>query len=192
MGGPLGVYEQDRFPFLGQELRLIERALADGAPLLGVCLGSQLIAAALGASVRKGPRKEIGWHRVYLEPAAASDRLFRGALAEFDAFHWHGDMYDPPPGAVPLARSGVTACQAFRHAEKTYGILFHLEVTGGTVACMTEAFRDELQEEKIDAAELAKESEAKLPGIRSLGASVFGSWVELLTASGQAAHKLGR
>jgi GMP synthase (glutamine-hydrolysing) len=96
MGGPMGVYEHDRFPFLRRELRLIEQALTDGVPVLGVCLASQLLANVLGAPVRKGSRKEIGWHRVFLESATGNDALFHSALPEFGAFRWHGDVFDLP------------------------------------------------------------------------------------------------
>jgi GMP synthase (glutamine-hydrolysing) len=120
MGGPMGVYEEARFPFLRRERNLIERALADRVPVLGICLGSQLLASALGAPVRKGLRKEIGWHPVYLEDAAGDDPLFRETPVEFDAFHWHGDVFDLPTGAVRLAHSSLTEYQAFRYGENAY------------------------------------------------------------------------
>jgi GMP synthase (glutamine-hydrolysing) len=166
MGGPMGVYEEARFPFLRPELRLIEQALAGNLPILGTCLGSQLLAAALGASVRKGLRKEIGWHRVDLEPEAGADSLFREAPIGFDAFHWHGDVFDLPANAVRLARSALTECQAFRYGEHAYGILFHMEVTPDTIAGMIEAFTDELQDEGIDAAELASKTAAGIAGLQ--------------------------
>lgn len=177
MGGPMGVYEHDRFPFLRDELRLIEQALKDSVPVLGVCLGSQLLANALGAPVRKGPRKEIGWHRVFLEATAVYDALFRSAPLEFDAFHWHGDVFDLPVGAVRLARSSLTECQAFRHGADAYGILFHLEVTPATISGMIEDFTEELQEEGIDGAELAGKTASYLAGLRMVGATVWENWV---------------
>ncbi len=183
MGGPMGVYEQDRFPFLTHELRLIERTVAAGLPVLGVCLGSQLLATALGATVRKGKRKEIGWYRVFLESGASADSLFQAAPAEFDAFHWHGDIYDVPPGAVKLARSSLTGCQAFRHGAKVYGILFHMEVTAGLAACMREAFGEELSQENIDSSKFAQETEAKLPALQPIGAGVFSQWAKMLGAA---------
>jgi len=97
MGGPMGVYEADRYPHLRDELRLIEVALSEGRPVLGICLGSQLVAHALGADVRKA-QKEVGWHTVTLTEDGLLDPLFKGLESSFMGFHWHGDVFDLPPG----------------------------------------------------------------------------------------------
>ncbi len=128
MGGPMGVYEADRYPHLPAELRLIEAALEAELPILGVCLGSQLLAAALGARVYPSGRKEIGWHEVRLRDAARKDPVWGGVDDRFVGFHWHGDIFDLPKGAAPLAGSALTKEQAFRAGDRAYGILFHLEV----------------------------------------------------------------
>jgi GMP synthase (glutamine-hydrolysing) len=108
MGGPQSVYEQQKFPYLSHEIRLIEDAIRREKPVLGVCLGSQLLAAALGASVYPIRQKEIGWYRVALTPAAANG-LFEGEPRSLTAFHWHGDVFDLPRGATLLASSALTA-----------------------------------------------------------------------------------
>jgi len=180
MGGPMGVYEQDRYPHLKDELRLIEAALKAGKPVLGVCLGSQLLAAALGAVVRKGPHKEIGWYRVRLSDAAAADRLWNNAPREFMALHWHGDVFDLPAGAVNLAASELTAHQAFRYGNSAYGLLFHLEMTGEMIAAMAAAFGDELHEAGGNASRLAAQTAANCGRLEAIGETVFTRWARLV------------
>jgi len=116
MGGPMGVYEADRYPFLRDEQRLIRQAAEAGFPVLGICLGAQLIAAALGGKVYPGPRREIGWHEVEVtaSPEGATDELTAGLPPRFTAFHWHGDTFDLPPGATRLFRSALYENQGFR------------------------------------------------------------------------------
>lgn len=143
-------------------------------------MGIQLLAAVLGAQVRRGSYKEIGWHRVSLEPATSGDTLFDSAPSTFEAFHWHGDVFDLPAGAERLARSEITECQAFRYAQNVYGILFHMEVNTAKVAGMIETFADELREESIDAFRLAHESEEKIPALKKIGAKAFNAFVGLM------------
>lgn len=180
MGGPMSVYEHRRFPFLLEEQRLIEKALKENTPVLGVCLGSQLLAAALGADVKSGRQKEIGWHPVNLTAAAADDNLWRGLPSTFNAFHWHGDVYDLPQGAVSLAASEVTACQGFCYGATAYGILFHMEVTEKVIKNMVKEFSDELDAEKIAGGSIVAKSRDHLPELQALGGRVFRRWATLL------------
>ena len=131
-------------PHLRDELRLIEAALHAGVPIIGVCLGSQLLAAALGARVYPAPQKEIGWYDVYLRDSAHTDRLWQGVALTFTPLHWHGDVFDLPAGAVALASSALTEHQAFRYGDSAYGLLFHLEMGRRQIAAMVETFRDEV------------------------------------------------
>ena len=98
MGGPMGVYEHERYPFIDAAIRLIDQALKEDKPVLGVCLGSQLLATALGARVARGPQKEIGWYPIELKPAASEDPLMGELESSFMGFHWHGDIFDLPKG----------------------------------------------------------------------------------------------
>lgn len=187
LGGPMGVYEQARYPWLAAELHLIDRALKDGAPILGICLGSQLLAAALGAQVRRGPRKEIGWHEVRLSAPAAADGLWStvsGGGGAFTAFHWHGDVFDLPAGAASLASSAATACQAFVHGGNAYGLLFHMEVTERVVAGMVRAFGDELREAGVDGAAILDGTARHLPALHRVGRPVFQAWAGLVPPEG--------
>ncbi len=190
MGGPMGVYEQDRHPHLKDELRLIEAALKTGKPVLGVCLGSQLLAAALGAAVRKGPRKEIGWYPIRLSAAASEDRLWSGAPREFMAMHWHGDVFDLPAGAVNLASSDLTPHQAFRYGTYAYGLLFHLEMTAEMIGEMAAAFGEELRQTGGDAQHLAAQSAENCPRLAAIGEIVFTRWARLVHEARSAARTI--
>jgi GMP synthase (glutamine-hydrolysing) len=184
MGGPMGVYEQDELPFLRDEIRLIESALGDEKPVLGVCLGSQLLAAALGATVRKAGRKEIGWFAVSLTEEGRREPLFESVAERFVAYHWHGDVFDLPRGAVPLASSERTAHQAFRFGASAYGFLFHLEATPQIVADMVTAFAGELEEERIDGDEIIRGMHEHLPKLEEIGAAAFAKWAARLGPAG--------
>jgi GMP synthase (glutamine-hydrolysing) len=126
MGGPMGVYEQDRYPWIGCQLRRLERRLAAGLPTLGVCFGAQMIAAALGARVFPGHRKEVGFHPVSVEKGTPANPL--GSLSGVPVLHWHGDSFDLPAGAERLASSHVYENQAFRVGATILALQFHAEM----------------------------------------------------------------
>jgi GMP synthase-like glutamine amidotransferase len=132
MGGPMSA--NDPLPYLDREKDFIAQAAVRGQPLLGVCLGSQLIARSLGASVGRNPEKEIGWFDIHFTEAAAGDALFGGLAGPENVFHWHGETWDLPPGAVRLAGSKACPNQAFRAGRNIYGLQFHLEVTPAMIA----------------------------------------------------------
>ncbi len=133
MGGPMNVDEIEKYPFLFDEVRLIEKILSESKPILGICLGSQLIAKALGSKIYPNKHKEVGWHPIDITPAGSSDPVFSGSPSSLKVFHWHGDTFDLPKDAVHLARSSRCENQAFRWGSNAYGLQFHLEVTPGMV-----------------------------------------------------------
>ncbi|HEV2968868.1 MAG TPA: gamma-glutamyl-gamma-aminobutyrate hydrolase family protein [Pirellulales bacterium] len=134
MGGPMNVDETDRYPFLADEVKWIRQSVDAGLPVLGVCLGSQLLSKALGSRVYPNRVKEIGWYEIGLTDAARSDQLFGDCRPTETVFQWHGDTFDLPDGAVRLAHSEQCENQAFRFGRVAYGLQFHLEVTPEIIA----------------------------------------------------------
>ena len=179
LGGPMGVYDRDRYPFLAAAMRLIDQALQKDKPVLGICLGSQLLAAALGARVARAPQREIGWHPIERKPAASQDRLMGELEPTFMGYHWHGDVFDLPKGATALASSALTACQAFAYGRAAYGVLFHLEVTAQIVADMVRAFADEVREEGLDGEQIKADAAQHLPALHANGRTLFQHWASL-------------
>lgn len=142
MGGPMNIYEHRFHPWLREEKLLIDKAIRAGKTVLGVCLGAQLIADVLGAKVYQNMEKEIGWLPVKLHDGA--EQVFPGTPAEFTAFHWHGDTFSPPPGAMCLASSAGCAQQAFSHGNRIVGLQFHIETAPAGVAALVENCGNEL------------------------------------------------
>ncbi|MDP3939245.1 MAG: type 1 glutamine amidotransferase [Deltaproteobacteria bacterium] len=145
MGGPMNVDEEDRYPWLAAEKQLISRAIEEGRAVLGLCLGAQLIARALGARVYPNAQKEIGWFPIEMTEASRHDPLFREFPGRFEAFHWHGDTFDLPEGAVRIARSEACENQGFVYRDRVIGLQFHLETTPAGAGQLIDACGDDLR-----------------------------------------------
>lgn len=180
MGGPMSVYEAATFPFIRDEINLITRAVERNKPILGVCLGSQMLAAALGAKVYPGEKKEIGWYQVSKLPQSAGDALVDPLPDSFMTMHWHGDIFDLPAGAVPLLRSDMTAIQAFRFGRNAYGLLCHLELTCPQIDRMTQAFQAELKQAGVSGHDILLQWPRHGAAMERFGGELFSRWVALL------------
>lgn len=128
LGGPQSVLELHKYPYLAQEIHLIQQAIAADKFVLGICLGAQLLGEALGAKAARSPYPERGVYPVMLTQAGLTDRIFKHFPLEFEALHWHEDMAGLPDGAELLAQSAGCPQQAFRYSDKVYGLQFHLEL----------------------------------------------------------------
>ncbi|UCD34410.1 MAG: gamma-glutamyl-gamma-aminobutyrate hydrolase family protein [Nitrospiraceae bacterium] len=133
MGGPMAVYDSAGMPFLHYEVAMIRAFIRSGKPVLGVCLGAQVLAHSLKAEVFAGGKEEIGWDRVDITPEGMEDPVFSTLAVDgapcAEVFQWHGDTFDLPAKAVRLASSGTYQNQAFRYGANAYGLQFHIEVT---------------------------------------------------------------
>ena len=141
LGGPMSVNDEDALPWLRPEKQLVRDTVARGTPVLGVCLGAQLIASALGARVYRGAAREIGWFPVHGVPGVSPSFQLP---SETLVFHWHGETFDLPAGAARLAGSTACANQAFQVGRNVVALQFHLETTPAGVEALVEHCRDEL------------------------------------------------
>ncbi len=144
MGGPMNIYEHDAYPWLEIEKQFIGQAIEAGKKVLGVCLGGQLIADVLGGKVTKNQHPEIGWHPIHLTPQARQLPLFAGFPEELTVFHWHGDTFAIPPGAIHLASSQACTNQAFLYGSTVLGLQFHLEYSEDSIRAMLTDCQSEL------------------------------------------------
>ena len=143
LGGPMNVYEEDRYSFLKNEDLFIKEAIQRGKCILGICLGAQLIAKALGAKVFKAPVKEVGWYDVSLTRIGSRDPLFSDLPKTFSVFQWHEDTFEIPRAGKLIATSSPISHQAFRYGENAYGLQFHLEVTEEMISEWVETYGEE-------------------------------------------------
>jgi GMP synthase (glutamine-hydrolysing) len=144
MGGAMNADEEARYPWLADEKRAIERAIAARKRVIGICLGSQLIARVLGARVTRNRESEIGWFPIERAEGAAATAVGRALPARADVFHWHGDTFALPAGAVQLARSAACEQQGFVFDERVLALQFHPEMTPESVRGFAESGADEL------------------------------------------------
>ena len=146
MGGPMGVHDTETYPWLNAELHYIESAIAAGKTIVGVCLGAQMLAHVLGAGVRSNPHREIGWFPVMRAPTATEASIHAAFATEVTAFHWHGQTFDIPRGAVHLAGSEGCPNQAFIYEDRVLALQYHLETTPAAAEALIHHCGDEITE----------------------------------------------
>ncbi len=146
LGGPMSVHDVEDYPWLVPEKRFLRLVIANKKPVLGICLGSQLLAEVLGAKVTKGEHKEIGWFPVDREDEIRNSRFGTLIPERFEAFHWHGETFTLPPGALHLGRSAGCENQGFIWQEQVMGLQFHLETTPDSANSLIQYCANELKE----------------------------------------------
>lgn len=149
MGGPMNIYEESEYPWLAAEKKFIGKTVEKGKVVIGVCLGAQLVADVLGGRVTRNAHKEIGWFPVSLTPEGEKSVAFQGLPNRFQAFHWHGDTFSLPPGAVMLAESEACAAQAFSaNGGRVLALQFHLESSVESIRAIIQNSANELVDGK--------------------------------------------
>jgi GMP synthase-like glutamine amidotransferase len=180
MGGPMSV--NDPLVWIARETALIRKAVDAGIPVLGHCLGGQLISRALGAAVTRNPHTEIGWHPVERQPGAAADEWLPGVPGSFEAFHWHGETFALPDGAEPLLASEHCARQGYAIGS-VLALQCHLEMTAELVTDWVERFAQELAAGGVavqTAAEIRRDLQRRVAALQRVGDVLYGRWVARL------------
>ncbi len=176
LGGPIGVYEGETYPFIADEIAAIAARIEAGKPILGICLGAQMMAAALGAKVAPGPAKEIGWAPLALTPAGRASVL--APLGAAPVLHWHGDNCELPAGCVQLASTPHCPVQAFARARSQLALQFHLETEPARFESWLVGHAVELGNAGIDPRKLREEVRTLGPATRELGGKVLSAWLD--------------
>jgi GMP synthase-like glutamine amidotransferase len=172
MGGPMSVNDPDGW--IAEETAFIRSTLLAGKPVIGVCLGSQFMAKALGATVRPGKALEIGMTQIRLTPEAEQDPVFHSMPDSFDVFEWHGEVFDLPQGCVPLAGSALAPLQAFRYGSRAYGLLFHLEMEQSGIESLCRECAPDIIKARLTAQEVQATTTPHLPSLHRFADRLIG------------------
>lgn len=182
MGGPMSASGDDGFPSRSSELQLLSDALDRQIPVLGICLGAQLLALAAGGRVFSGPAgAEIGWGTVSLTASAATDQLLAESPAELAVLHWHGDTFELPSAGVRLAESDRYPNQAFRVGSNAWGLQFHVEVDVEAVVEFAETFADEARSAGADPHQIAAQAAATIAEMSPTRDVILGKFARLVS-----------
>jgi GMP synthase (glutamine-hydrolysing) len=181
LGGPIGVYERESYPFIGDEIAAIAARLAANKPLLGICLGAQMMAAALGARVAPGPVKEIGWAPLTLTPAGQASVL--APLGVSPVLHWHGDNCELPAGCERLAATTHCPVQAFARTPAQLALQFHLETEPARFETWLVGHTVELGKAGIDPRAVREQVRTLGPASAELGRKVLASWLDAVAGA---------
>jgi GMP synthase-like glutamine amidotransferase len=182
LGGPMNVYEEDAYSFLKQEDLFVKEAIQRGKQILGICLGSQLIAKALGARVYRAPVKEIGWYGLSLTDEGRRDRIFSDLPGAFPVFQWHEDTFDLPKAAKLIATSDPVSNQAFRYGDNAYGLQFHPEVTEEMIRDWMKEYEGEFEagsRSRFSREQVLRDTELKWKGYSELGQTLMARFLNL-------------
>ncbi len=184
LGGPMNVDMTEEYPHLETEVRLIKKAMEQGIPILGICLGAQLIAKTLGSRGYENPEKEIGWYDISLTDAGKDDPVMCHLEDTGKIFEWHSHTFDLPQGAVHLAHGAGCQNQAFRYGDNVYGFQFHMEVDQALVErwLNTPVYQAEIVQTngKIDPDLIRKETVENIAALNELSTLVFGEFLNLM------------
>ena len=194
LGGPMSVNDAHRLPHLTVEMKLIERALKLNRPVLGICLGAQLIAKTLGAAVYPNPEKEIGWYDVSPTDEAQRDRLLSVFRETEKIFQWHGETFDIPKSTRHLAFSSLCANQAFRYETNVYGFQFHLEVDAPMIHRWLRVVENRIEIASAGGSTSAERIHSDTPThierLQQLSEKVFGEFIDLFGIEKKLKHHL--
>ena len=178
MGGPMSVNDKEKYSFIKKEIELVKNYIKNNKPILGICLGSQIIASALGSKIYKNSKMELGWHNVNL--LGSDDYLFKGIDDQFLAFHWHGDVFSLPNKSKKLASSNLTKLQAFNYNNNRYGLLFHLEINEQIINNLVDLFENDLIQESLKKEIVLNNLKKNLTEVNNTGRIIFNRWLSLI------------
>jgi len=178
LGGPIGIYEVGRYPFLKHELSVIEAAVKKGVPVIGICLGCQALAAVLASRVYPNREKELGWDEMSLTKEGKASPL--GAIEGIRVLNWHGDTFDLPAGATRLASTSITPNQAFTYGPKVLALQFHVELPERDLEKWLIGHTLELATSKVDLGKMRADTARFAPAANTASKRVFNDWLDAL------------